>query len=107
MRIFPIILTMGWVSASWLRAQVTVDVLLDQEQFLAGETIPVAVRVTNRSGQPLRLGQPDWLTFSVQRRDGLIIGQSGEVPVAGEFALESSEKANKHVALTPYFDLSL
>ena len=37
-------------------AQVTVEVSLDQDQFLPGEAIIAAVRITNRSGQTLRLG---------------------------------------------------
>ena len=38
-------------------AQVTVEVTQDQDQFLPGESMPTAVRITNRSGQSLRLGQ--------------------------------------------------
>ena len=60
---------LGLVGLALFRAsaQVTVDVLLDQEQYLPNEAMPVAVRITNRSGQPLHLGaEADWLTFSVQ-----------------------------------------
>lgn len=107
MRIFPFILTAWLVCAAGTQAQVTVEVLLDQEQYLPGEAITVAVRITNRSGQSLRLGQPDWLTFSVQRRDGLVMSQLAEVPVAGEFTLESSDRATKRVELTPSFQLTM
>ena len=55
-------------------AQVTVDVVLDQEQFLPSETMPVAVRITNRSGQPLHLGaDANWLTFSVESTGGTVV----------------------------------
>jgi hypothetical protein len=37
-------------------AQMLVEVTLEQGQFLPGEALPVAVRVTNRSGQTVRLG---------------------------------------------------
>ncbi len=85
----------------------TVDVALDQDQFLPGEALPAAVRITNHSGQTLRLGDdPDWLTFSVESRDGFIVIKTGEVPVLGGFTLESSKRATKRVDLTPFFNLT-
>src|SRR4029077_4212453 len=87
-------------------AQITVEVTQDQDQFLPGESLPVAVRITNRSGQTLHLGNNDtWLTFSVESRDGVIINRLGNVPVDGEFALDSSKRATKRVDLAPYFNL--
>jgi hypothetical protein len=96
-----------WLAAAApLLAQVTVDVVLDQEYFLPGETLPAAVRITNRSGQTLQLGSdPDWLTFSVESRDGYVVRKTGEVPVTGEFDLETSKRAIKRVDLAPYFNL--
>src|SRR5204862_8022028 len=38
--------------------------------------------------------------------DGLVVSQLGDVPVAGEFVLESSKMATKHVDLMPYFALN-
>ena len=88
-------------------AVVTAEVTLEQEQFLPGEALPVAVRITNRSGQTLRLGgDPDWLTFSVESRDGFIVGKNDEVPVTGEFVLESGNRATRRVDLAPYFNLA-
>lgn len=93
-------------SGGHLLAQVTVDIALDQEQFLPGEAVPVAVRITNRSGQTLHLGSdPDWLTFSVESRDGYVVLKTGEVPVVGEFDLDSSKRAIKRVNLEPFFNL--
>ena len=87
-------------------AQVTVEVTQDQNQFLPAEALPTAVRITNRSGQTLHLGrEDDWLTFSVQARDVEVVPKTGEVPVAGEFILESSRVATKRVDLAPYFSL--
>ena len=100
---------LGCLLASLLNlpAQVTVEVTLDQEQFLPGEALPAAVRITNRSGQSLHLGaEPDWLTFSVESRDGFIVTKTSEVPVAGEFVLESGSRATKHVDLAPSFNLT-
>ena len=88
-------------------AQVTVEVTLDQDQFLPSESMPAAVRITNRSGQGLRLGrEDDWLTFSVESRGSEVVPKTGEVPVAGEFVLESSRVATKRVDLAPYFALN-
>src|SRR6266478_2346105 len=88
-------------------AQLTVEVLQDQEQFLPGEALATAVRLVNRSGQTLRLGKEDnWLTFSIESPDGWAVSRLSEVPVAGEFVLESSKMATKRVDLTPYFALN-
>lgn len=85
-------------------AQVTVEVTQEQQQFLQGEAIPVAVRITNRSGQTLHLGEElDWLEFTIEARDGAPVSSIGEVPVAGAFELESSLVATKRVDLAPYF----
>lgn len=95
----------GWVVLA--PAQVTVEIRLEQDQFLPGEAIPAAVRITNRSGQTLSLGETDdWLTFSVERRDGTesIVPKIGEVPVQGPFELETSKIATKRVDLAPYFN---
>jgi len=90
-----------------LRAQVSVEIAMDQENFLAGETIPLTVRVINRSGQTLRLGEtPDWLTFAVASRATYIAEKSGDVPVLGPFELESGKTALRRVTLTPYFVLT-
>jgi len=88
-------------------AQVTVEVELEQEQFLVGESMPVAVRITNLSGQTLRFGnRPDWLTFSIESRDGFIVIKNSEAPVLGEFTLESSKVATRRVDLGPHFSLT-
>ena len=59
-----------WLSACWLGAQVTAEVVLDEEYFLPGESIVVSVRISNLSGQTLQLGKdPDWLTFAVEAKD--------------------------------------
>jgi hypothetical protein len=88
-------------------AQITVEVVQDQDQFLPGESIRTAVRITNRSGQALHLGADnDWLNFSVEARDTVSstgIPMVGEVPVKGDFILESSQVATKRVNLAPYY----
>jgi hypothetical protein len=87
-------------------AQVTVNLSVDQDQFLPGEALPVAVHITNQSGQPLHFGaDPDWLTFSVEAADDFIVVKNSDPPVQGEFSLDSSQVATKRVDLEPCFDL--
>ena len=88
-------------------AQVKVEVTFPQDGFVQGESVMAAVRITNRSGQKLRLGgDDDWLTFAVESRSGFIVAKLGEVPVRGEFELDSSQVATKRVDLAPFFTLS-
>ena len=88
-------------------AQVLAEVRLEQAHYLPGEALVAAVRVTNRSGQTLHLGsEADWLTFSVESREGFVVIKNGEAPVLGEFTLETSKVATKRVDLAPYFSLT-
>lgn len=108
MKIVSLLLIFCAAFAPDLRAQigaVTVELTVEQEQFLSNEDLPLGVRIINRSGQTLNLGkEKDWLTFTVQARDNYVVSQLGDVPVAGEFSLESSLVGTKRVNLTPYFD---
>ena len=104
MRALGLSLCLLAAALSPVSAQVTVEVTQDQDQFLPGEALPTAVRITNRSAQSLRLGvEKDWLVFSVQGRGVEVVPKIGEVPVIGEFVLESSKVATKRVDLAPYF----
>jgi hypothetical protein len=88
-------------------AQVKVEVSLPQDQYLPGETIVASVRVSNRSGQTLHLGSTDdWLNFTIESREGALVPRLDDVPVRGEFTLESSSRATKRVQLTPHFMLT-
>jgi hypothetical protein len=83
-------------------AQIAVDVILEQDQFLRDEPLSVKVRVTNRSGQTIRLGDDnDWLDFTVQDGRGQPVERFGELPVKGEFSLGSAQVATRTVELTP------
>jgi hypothetical protein len=103
MKTFPVImvLMLAWFRAA---AQVDVSLALNQDQFLPNESVPVAVKIINRSGQTLHFGAAaNWLTFSVESVDGFVVVKNAEVPVQGEFDLESSQMGTKHVDLQPYF----
>jgi hypothetical protein len=81
-------------------------VLTSQDEFLSGEAMPVAARITNRSGQTLKFGpEQGWLTFAIEGKDGYVVLKHGEVPIHGEFSLESTDRATVRVNLEPYFNL--
>ena len=68
---------------------------------------PPAVNFSASLGDILHFGaDPTWLTFNVEAADGFVVVKNAEVPVAGEFDLESSQMATKRVDLAPYFVLS-
>ncbi len=95
-----------FASLGRLSAQVTVEILTDQDEFLPGETIPVIARITNHSGQTLKFGKDrTWLKFVVQAKEGYVGMKGGGPKVDEEFTLESSERANVRVNLAPYFQL--
>jgi len=98
----------AWVASGQSQvAGVSVEVVFDQAQFLSGEELKVAVRITNLSGQALTLGKDkDWLTFFVDGKDGYIVSKLGEVPVEGEYVLQSRLVGTKRVNLAPYFDVT-
>ena len=88
-------------------AQLNVEVRLEQDQFLAGEQVVAAVRITNRSGQTIRLGSDeDWLAIAVEGVDGKPLPRLSDPPVVGEFELETSKVGTKRVNLSPYFPLT-
>lgn len=90
-----------------VRAQVSAEVVMEQDYFLIGEEIPAAVRITNRSGQTLHLGEDaDWLTFAVESRNGYLVAKNSEVPVQGAFELPSGKTATRRVDLLPAFALN-
>ena len=107
MKTFLLVLVLAVLTSFRAAAQVSVEITMDQEQFLPSEAVPVAVKITNRSGQQLHLGAAaDWLTFSVESTDGFIVIKNAEVPVTGEFDLESSQIGIiKRMDLQPYFQM--
>jgi hypothetical protein len=107
MNFFRFILGLALLPIFSASAQVTVSLKLEQDQFLPGEALVVAVRITNRSGQPLHFGaDADWLTFSVEGAEGSVVSRNSAPPVQGEFDLDSSQVGTKRVDLAPYFGLS-
>ncbi len=107
MKTFSLALVLAGFTLSRAMAQVDVTVTMDQEQFLPGEALPVAVNIVNHSGQPIRLGTtPDWLTFNVESSENFVVTKNSDVPLAGAFDLESSQMGIKRADLQPYFIVS-
>lgn len=108
MKVLALLLVFALVPLAPLGAQVSVEVVLDQEHFLSGENLTAAVRITNRSGQTLHLGgEEDWLTFALESRDGRgIVEKNSEPSVLGAFTLETTKVATRRVELVPHFDLA-
>jgi hypothetical protein len=93
-------------SLTVVQAQVLVEIVQDQDRYLPGEALRMGVQIRNRSGRTLTLGESeDWLTFTVQRKDGSFVEASGDVPVMGEFDVEPSQIATKYVDLNPNYSL--
>lgn len=107
MKTFLIVIVLAGMA--WFRAtaQVSVDITSDQDEFLPGEAMPLAVKITNLSGQQLHLGaDATWLTFGVESTDGFDVVKISEVPVQGEFDLFSSQSATKLVDIAPHFQMN-
>lgn len=106
MKIFRLGFGLLLVSLLPAAAQIKVEVVPAQAQFLPDEELTVAVRVSNFSGKTLQLGAAaDWLKLSVESREGFIVSQRSDAPVQGEFTLASSKVAIKRVDLAPCFSL--
>jgi hypothetical protein len=94
------------VMAGAARAQVSVEVVMDQGQFLPGETVPVAVRVVNHSGQTLHFGKEDWLSFNVEGMNGFVVVKVDDPPMVHDFDVPTGKVATQHIDLAPYFTLT-
>ena len=82
---------------------VSVELALDQEQYLLGEPLPLKVRVTNFTGQNLRLGMDENLAdFRGRRRQPFCrdpAGRSASSRRVHPRALHDGDKESKPDAL--------
>lgn len=94
-------------AAACAQSGLGVELILDESSYLPGEAIPVGVKITNLSGRPVTFGaSQDWLNFYVERRDGTPASRLAEIPVQGEFTLESATAGTKRWNLAQGFDLT-
>jgi len=106
MRSFAVLFAFCFSAAIAAKGQVSVELLLDQQQFLRDESLPIRVRLTNRSGQPIKIGkETDWLSFTIEHREGFVVPKVSDFTATGEFTLESSFAATRSADLMPYYDL--
>jgi hypothetical protein len=95
------------LSAVFASAQISVEVQLDQDQYLPNESLVAKVRITNRSGQSLKMGTtPDWLTFSIGSRENPVVPQIADPDVVRPFTSESGTTVTRRVDLSPYYNLT-
>jgi hypothetical protein len=88
-------------------AQVTAELVFDQDQFLRSESVPVRLRISNFSGQPLRLGEDkNWLIFNVTSEDGKSVAKLGTMPALKAFTIDSAKTVSLQLDLMSYFDLA-
>jgi hypothetical protein len=89
-----------------VRAQINVKLSTAQEQFLPAEELEVAVKISNFTGGPLRLGtHRQWISFTIERSGGGVVNKLGDIPDAGEFTLQQSTGGTIRFDLAPLFAL--
>jgi hypothetical protein len=94
-------------SIAGLSAQISVEVVLEQDQFLRDESLPIKIRITNLSGQPVQLAQDaDWLNFHVEYQEGRSVSRTGQVPANEPYTLQSAKTVTRQFNLMPYFDFT-
>jgi hypothetical protein len=93
-------------SAVAVRAQVNVEIVLDDQQFLRGEPVTGRVKISNFSGQALRVGEdPEWLAFLVTGTDGKALRALEAMPPVKPFTIGSAQTVALRMDLAPYYDL--
>jgi hypothetical protein len=108
MKFFRTIGVIGVICCAAISAlgQVTLELALDQAQYLQNESLVVKAKITNFSGRTLRLGgADDWLSFHIERKHG-VVSRISAPPVKGEFDLENATTGTKRVDLMPHFELA-
>jgi hypothetical protein len=84
---------------------VSAELQLAQDEYLPGEDLQLSVRIMNRSGQEIILGEDnDWLSLSIIREDGVPAPRISDMPLQGEFSLLSGEVGTRTLNPTPFFD---
>jgi hypothetical protein len=88
-------------------AQVSVEIALDQDQFLPGEEMVAAVKISNRSGEALQFGRTsEWLTLHIEGDGSFSAVVASELPDGTPFSLESPRLATKRLDIEPFFRLT-
>ncbi len=108
MRKFAVLFVLLCAVAQSVMAQlngVTLDLDLDQQQYLSGEDVRASLTIVNRSGQPLILGATtNWITFDVVGEHEYVVHKLAEMPVKQAFTLLTGQTIVREFNITPYFD---
>jgi hypothetical protein len=103
--LLPLLAVLAGTSARAQVSGVTAELVLDQDQYLPDEDLQLRVRITNRSGQPLTLGQDDsWISFDIVGERSFVASKLATMPVGGQFTLLSGQTGWRALNPTPYFD---
>lgn len=101
-RFFFLLAAVGFAPA--LHAQVKLELLLKQDQYLAKESLEIGVRVVNHSGQDLNLTGGDWLDFVVMDADKFLVKEIGPMPVPDDVSIKSSYMGTQWLDIGHTFD---
>ena len=88
------------------QAQIYVDLVLDQTQFLPREDLMVGVRIKNLSGQTLVLGKDNkWIHFMVERTGTGAVDKTGDIQGLGLFKIENAKMATRYLNLVSGYSM--
>lgn len=93
---------------SLTHAQLSTNLRLSKQQYLAGEAVMAVVTVTNHAGQTLTFasdGRTQWLDFVVKDRRGENVPPRGK-SLFGKMSIRAGESLAREVDLAQHFQLS-
>jgi hypothetical protein len=95
------------MATSAVAQRVAIELVTEQDSFLPNEPLYVGVRITNRSGQPVILGQEeDWVKFSVFGQKRMPVAKAGDPAGGGIFVVPSASQSIKWFDLAPFFEMN-
>jgi hypothetical protein len=95
---------LGLLMAAPAMAQVKVELLLDQQQYLLKETLMVGVRVINHSGQTLNLAGDGWLSLIVEDREKFAVKRIADTTAPQPISIETTFMATQWIDIGRAFE---
>ena len=85
--------------------KVKVELANEREHFLAGENIPLTIRISNFSGRTLVLGNDaEWLSLTVTSPTRKQLDRVGELPSRGSFAVPSGSTVSRTIDISAAYN---
>jgi hypothetical protein len=106
MKIFYILAGLLFAVVRSTLAQVDVEIIMPQDQFLPNENIPVRVRIINHAAETLSFDTTDWLSYAVEARNGEIMEKAPRVVAPHGFEIKAGEMATTRAEVSPHFQLA-